>query len=235
MLVYALVYIAGTVLLVPGTILTADSGFLSSINQVDDLKMALGLSKLVMKHFWDDQVGGFFFTADNAEHVLIRQKEILGGSTPSGNSVAMLNLLRLGLMTGNSDFQKKAARIIRAFSAQVARSPSNFAELMATLDFALGPTYEVVIAGKPEASDTQAMLKALRTQFIPDKIVLLRPSDESSPAISHVAEFTKYQLSIHGKATAYVCLNFHCKLPTTDPNQMLESLNAGRQARSPTG
>jgi uncharacterized protein YyaL (SSP411 family) len=66
------------------------------------------------------------------------------------------------------------------------------------------------------------MVKALRTRFLPNKVALLNPSDQESPAIAQLAEFTKNQPSIEGKATAYVCLNYNCKLPTTDINKMLE-------------
>jgi hypothetical protein len=85
----------------------------------------------------------------------------------------------------------------------------------------------VVIAGNAQAQDTKAMAKALRTRFLPNKVVLLNPSEQESPGIARLAEFTKNQLSIRGKATAYACQNYNCKLPTTDINRMLELLNAG--------
>src|SRR5215472_713147 len=91
---------------------------------VKDLQAALDLNREVIQHFWDDKRGGFYFTADDAEDLLVRQKEIYDGAVPSGNSVQMLNLLRLGRMTGNADFEEKAAQITRAFSKMVAQSPS---------------------------------------------------------------------------------------------------------------
>jgi uncharacterized protein YyaL (SSP411 family) len=96
---------------------------------------------------------------------------------------------------------------------------------MVALDFGIGPSYEVVITGKPQAEDTQAMIKALRTRFLPNKVVLLNPSDQESPDIGQLAEFTRGQSSIDGRATAYVCMNHNCKLPTTDISKMLELLN----------
>jgi hypothetical protein len=96
--------------------------------------------------------------------------------------------------------------------------------LMQALDFAIGPSYEIVIAGKPDAEDTKQMLTALGQHFVPNKIVLMRPLDSENPEISNIAEFTKHQKAVNDKATAYVCLKYACKNPTTDPTRMLELL-----------
>ena len=190
------------------------------------LEFALELTGDMVRHFWDEDGGGFYLVPDDGESLLVRKKEIYDGATPSGNSVAMLNLLRLGRMTANSDLEEKAAKIGRAFSKSVKQSPAAHSQLIAALDFGIGPCYEVVIAGNAQAEDTNALVKALRTRFLPNKVVLLNPSDQESPAIAQLAKFTKNQSSIGGKATAYVCLNYNCKLPTTDINKMLELLNA---------
>jgi len=192
------------------------------------LQSALNLNDDLLKHFWDDQAGGFYFTADNAEKLLVRQKDIYDGAIPSGNSVAALNLLRLGRITANTNFEEKALKIGRAFSMAVKQSPSAYTQLMVAVDLAVGPSYEVVIVGNSGAEDTKSMVRALRTHFVPNKIVLLRPSEKESPDIIRLAEYTKYQSSIDGKATAYVCLNYTCKLPTADPGKMLELLGASK-------
>jgi uncharacterized protein YyaL (SSP411 family) len=84
----------------------------------------------------------------------------------------------------------------------------------------------VVVVGNSQAVDTKTMLKALRTHFIPNEVVLLKPSEKESPEIGQLAGFTKSQLSLEGKATAYVCMNYNCKLPTIDIDTMLELLNS---------
>jgi len=196
-----------------------------TIFEVRYLQTALDLNRDLMKHFWDDNNGGFYFVADDGENLLVRQKEIYDGAIPSGNSLAMLNLLRLGRITANYDFEEKAARIGRAFSRNVKQSPSAYTQLMVAVDFGVGPSYEVVIAGNSQAEDTKEMLKAIRTQFIPNKVVILRPTEQESPDIDRLAEFTKSQASIDGRATAYVCLNYNCKFPTTDITKMLDLLN----------
>jgi uncharacterized protein YyaL (SSP411 family) len=135
-------------------------------------------------------------------------------------------LLRLGRMTATSNLEDKAAKIGRAFSRSVKQSPLAHTQLMVALDFGVGPCHEVVIAGNPEAEDTKAMFKALRANFLPSKVVLLHSGQEESPEIAQLAEFTKEQSSIGGRATAYVCMNHNCQLPTTDINRMLELLNS---------
>src|SRR5260370_5278620 len=188
------------------------------------LQTALDLNRDLIKHFWDAGNGGFFFTADDGEALLVRQREVDDNAIPSGNSVAMLNLLRLNRITANSDLEAKAVAISRTFASEVKQAPSGHAELMSALDFGIGPSYEVVIAGNSQGDDTKAMLRALRKQYVPNKVVILKPTEQNNPDITRLAEFTKYQNSRDGKATAYVCLNYNCKLPTTEINKMLELL-----------
>jgi len=189
------------------------------------LEVAIELTGDMVRHFWDEDGGGLYLTPDDGESLLVRKKEIYDGAIPSGNSVAMLNLLRLGRMTATSDLEEKAARIGSSFSGSVKQSPSAYTQLMVALDFGIGPCYEVVIAGKARAKDTKAMVKALRTRFLPNKVVILNPGERESPEIAKLAEFTKNQSSIDGRATAYVCMNYNCKLPTTDIGKMLQLLN----------
>ncbi len=188
------------------------------------LKTALDLNTDLIEHFWDSENGGFYFTPDDGEDLIVRQKEIYDGAVPSGNSVAMLNLLRLGRMTANSDLEQKAAKIGRAFSKRVKQAPMAYTQLTVALDFGLGPSYEVIIAGNSQSDDTKNMLNALRKGFIPNKVVLLRPTERESPEITHIAEFTRDQLGLNGRATAYVCRNYECEFPTSDIDKMLELL-----------
>lgn len=189
------------------------------------LKAALELNNHLLRHFWDKENGGFYFTADYAEEGIIRKKEIYDGAVPSGNSVAMLNLIRLGKMTANLEFEKKAEATGQAFSQSISRSPAAYTMLMVALDLAIGPTSEVVIVGDLQNEDTKNMLVSLRSEFIPNKVVIFRPDDADSSEIMHLADYSKNLSSKEGKATAYVCRNFTCKLPTTDPKEMLELLD----------
>ena len=188
------------------------------------LQKALDLNTIMLTHFWDGEKGGFYFTADDADTILTRKKEIYDGAIPSGNSVAMLNLLRLARLTARPELEEKAAHISRTFSNMVSQSPRAFTQLMIALDFALGPSYEVVIVGDPHAEDTKTMVKTLRKTFVPSKVVLFRSEDEATADIIRLSEFTKDLAPINDKATAYVCRDFRCELPTTEAHQMLALL-----------
>jgi hypothetical protein len=189
------------------------------------LETALKLNEGMLKHFWDDKSGGLFFTPDDGEALLVRKKEIYDGAVPSGNAVAMLNLLRLARFTANTHLEERAMDIGRAFSKAVRQFPSGYTQFLVAVDFGIGPSYEVVIVGKSEANDTKEMLEALRSRFFPNKVTLFRPADRKSPHVDKLAEYIKYQQSLDGKATAYVCMNFACKEPTTKVDKMLELIN----------
>ncbi|MFQ5688224.1 MAG: thioredoxin domain-containing protein [Candidatus Scalindua sp.] len=203
--------------------------FYETTFDVHHLQTALDLNNEMIKHFWDEQNGGFYFTADDAEELIVRQKEIYDGAIPSGNSVAVLNLLRLARITADSDLEDKANKIMLAFSEDVKSVPSGYTQMMVGLGFGIGPSYEIVIVGNPQAKDTKEMLGSLRKHFIPNKVVLLRPSDQEEPDIIRLAKFTEYQSSLDGKATAYVCLDYACKMPTTDTEEMLKLLNVSSE------
>ncbi len=189
--------------------------------EVKYLDAAIELTEELIKHFWDKKNGGFFFSSDDSEKILVPWKDVSDGALPSGNSVSMLNLLRLGRITGNAKFEEKASDIGKLASTEVSRFPTAYTQLLMALDFGLGPSYEVVISGKTDAKDTKEMLKAIRSRFIPNKVVILRPAEQEPPEIVRIAKFAENQISIDGKSTAYVCLNYNCKLPTTDINEML--------------
>ena len=196
-----------------------------TVFDVDYLQTALDLNSEMIKYFWDEKDGGFYFTAEDAEELIVRQKEIYDGAIPSGNSVAVSNLFRLSRITANTDFEDKANKIMLAFSKDVESAPSGYTQMMVALGFGIGPSYEIVIVGNPEADDTKEMLSSLGKHFIPYKVVLLKHDDQETADITRIAEYTEYHSSFDGKATAYVCLDFACKMPVTNTEEMLKLLN----------
>jgi uncharacterized protein YyaL (SSP411 family) len=180
----------------------------------------------MIAHFWDSGRGGFYFAPDDGETLLVRKKEVYDGAVPSGNAVAMNNFLRLARITGRAEYEEKASEIMKAFSGQVKSFPSGYTQFLCSLDFALGPSYEVVVAGPSGGNETTKMLSALRSRFIPNQIVVFRPSDEDSSEIDNLAEFIRDHGPRDGKAAAYVCLDHACKTPTTDVDEMLALLES---------
>ncbi|MEO8216911.1 MAG: thioredoxin domain-containing protein, partial [Acidobacteriota bacterium] len=191
--------------------------------EVQYLQAALAMEKISIEKFWDSESGGFFLTASGGERLLLRPRLIFDDDKPSGNSVQMMNLVRLARMTGDQALEERAGEMSRAFAGDIKRSPASAAYFLSALSLALGPSFEVVIAGDPAGKDTASMLRALRSQYIPNKVLMLRPPGDNPP-ITRLAPFTEEQRPQKGQATAYVCTNFNCRLPTNDPQVMLEQL-----------
>jgi len=185
------------------------------------LQEAITLTTDSVNHFWDGENGGFYFTANDGESLIVRTKSLYDGAIPSGNSVSALNLVKLGRITTTSLYEEKAEELLKAFSTQIARGSSSFSFLLQAISFMQGPSYEVVIVGKPEAEDTKAMTNALFAPFQPNKVVVFRPKKGGD--IVTFAPYTESQKMKDGKATAYVCQNYACKLPTTDVKVMLKN------------
>ncbi len=185
------------------------------------LKDALALTDEMIKLFWDGRDGGFFFTGADAEEVLIRNKQFYDGAVPSGNSVALLVLLRLARITASRELDQKAQDLLRSFGGLVSRSPVGFTQFLVGLDFALGPNREIVIAGGWKEKGTQEMIKAVHQRFLPRKVLILHPTDEAQVAIEKIAPFLKEEKTLNERPTAYVCQNHACKLPTADVGEML--------------
>jgi uncharacterized protein YyaL (SSP411 family) len=196
------------------------------------LKIAIDLNLEMISSFWDDATGGLFFTPKDGEALIIRKKQIYDGAVPSANSVAMLNMLRLSRFTGRFDLEERAVEIGRAFSNIIRQMPSAYTQFMNAVDFLIGPSYEVVIVGESDSHDTWEMIEGLRSKFMPNKVIILRPVGEVESEIDRLAGFVKGHKSIDNRATAYVCLNNACKAPTTEAAKMLELLD--NDYRSPT-
>jgi uncharacterized protein YyaL (SSP411 family) len=205
--------------LVFGLIELYEAGF-----DVRYLQAAVELTEQQIERFWDPGLGGFFLTSHDAEALPLRPKEAYDGDVPSGNSMSALNLLRLGRIRADAEWERGAAEIGRAFAGMVRQSPAGFSQLLAAVDYGIGPSYEVVIAGDAYAAATRGMLQALRSMFLPNVIVLLRPPAETDPPIAGLAPYTKGQRSVEGKATAYVCRGARCERPTWSVDTMLELL-----------
>ncbi len=158
-----------------------------------------------------DASGRYYITPADAAPLLVRPREVGDGAIPSGNSVQLMNLVRLSRITANTAYEKQAQELLRAASDEVSLAPSTSTHLLSALDFSLGPSFEIVLSG----DDVTAMRRAVFTPFVPNKVVVHRPV-RSSP-ITRIAPYTAEQRAIGKKATAYVCTNYACKLPVIDP------------------
>jgi len=188
------------------------------------LKQAISLNQYMTDNFWDKKNGGFFATAHDAEKLIMRQKDSYDGAVPSGNSVALLNIIKLARITSNSKLEKYAEKLFRSFAAKVEQVPSGHTMFLSAFDFIAGPSCEVVIAGQTGAEDVSGMLKALRSIYLPNKVVLFHPEGVDAKEIEQICNYIKPQKSLAGKATAYICESYTCKKPVTEIEQMTRLL-----------
>jgi hypothetical protein len=188
------------------------------------LERAIELQQQTDELFWDTEKSGFYFAAADNEELLVRQKEVYDGAMPSGNSTAADNYLRLARLTGHSKFTRDADRIFTAFSNEANQMPSAHSQLMSAVQRGTAPSLEVVVAGEPGAEDTAALIATIRGMYLPQAAVLLVPPGQSGAAVRKLAPFAESYEPVEGKAAAYVCRDFTCQLPTTDPLKLEELL-----------
>ena len=184
------------------------------------LRAAIELNATMMEDFGDLDGGAFFYTPQERDDLIARQKNFFDNAYPSGNSVAMLNLLRLSSLTGESALAERAAKLSRSFAGMVKLHPQAFCHFLSAVDFAAGPSREVVVAGDPEGEDTLALIAEINKGFRPGKVLLLRPEKPEEGGITEIAPYTRDLKPVGGRAAAYICKNFSCSLPVTDPEKI---------------
>ncbi|TAN60729.1 thioredoxin domain-containing protein [bacterium] len=191
------------------------------------LKEAKRLMDMMTRLFWDDKDAGFYLDEGGNPELFIRQKELYDGAMPSGNSIAALDLIRLSRLAMDKELENKTESLFRAFSGGVFQAPYAYPQALIALSFALGPSKEIVIAGEKESKAAKQMLEVINQHFIPNKVVAFLPADESqAKEIGRLIPFLKEYAPLKGKATAYVCENYVCKLPVTGEKQLQELLEA---------
>jgi uncharacterized protein YyaL (SSP411 family) len=188
------------------------------------LKQAVSLQRTFVESHWDDENGGFFFTSAESGELLGRKKEYFDSALPSGNSVAAMNLLRLGRLTANPEWEEKAERITESTSETTEQASTSFTQLLQAHLWATRPSFEIVIAGPAESEKTQALMAPLRQHYEPHKVVVLNDPDDDQ--IQELAPYTESQTMRDGKPNAYVCRNYACSEPTGDPEKMLELISS---------
>lgn len=185
-------------------------------SRVPDLTWAIRLQETQDRLFWDEKGGGYFQTPPTDKSILVRMRDAYDGAEPSANSVAALNLLRLAEMANRPDWREKARQVFLAFSHQIEHSPETLPQMISAIDFALSKPRQIVIAGDRARPDTQALLAVVNRRYLPNKVLfVVNDADEKQLAVW--LPFIQGMHPIDGKAAAYICENYACKLPTSDP------------------
>ena len=188
------------------------------------LVKATELADTMLARFHDAKEGGFFQTDGHDPSVIVRSKEDYDGAEPSGNSMATLLLLRLAQFTDRTNYREAAEKTLQLFGDRLRKAPSTVPQMLCVLDLYLSRPKQILIAGKANATDTQAMLQAVRERYLPNAILVLADGGDSQKTLTKLLPFLETIKRIDGKATAYVCVNYACQLPTNDRGRLVELL-----------
>jgi len=186
------------------------------------LDLALQLTEKQRELFEDSAQGAFFSSREGDADVLLRVKEDYDGAEPSGNSVALGNLLRLAQIFNREDLRASAERLLAAFAPRLTAAPVALPQMLAACEFRAGQPRQIILVGGRDGADTKALLRSLHVRFVPHKIVLLVDSAEARAALAAAIPTIANMELLDGRASAYVCRDYTCQLPVNTPDALAE-------------
>ena len=186
------------------------------------LELAVRLTETQQALFEDTGSGAFFSTGADDQRLVLRVKEDYDGAEPSGNSVAVMNLLRLGRMTNRTGFGESAQRTLAAFASRLSVAPVAIPQMLMACEFVAGEPREIILAGRRDSVEMRALLRELHSRFVPGKVVLLVDSVETQHALAAGIPSIESMDPLGAGARAYVCRNYTCRLPVSEPSQFAE-------------
>ncbi len=184
------------------------------------LTEAARLAERILGDFADEEHGGFFTTAKDHEALIVRSREGPDGATPSGNAVAASALARLSFHFAREDFREAAIRAVRAYGRQIARFPRAFAKSLAVADLLLTGPVELAFVGSPGEPGYESLRAAASRQYLPGRIIA-HNDDPAGPPPQHPLLAGK--MLVNDRAALYICRNFACQTPVTEPEQVGEA------------
>jgi hypothetical protein len=188
------------------------------------LKFAVELQETQDRLFFDEKNGGYFSTSGEDKSVFLRMKDDNDGAEPAASSVAALNLLRLAQFRDDKQRSERARKTIDAFATTLSHFPSAMPQMLVALDAALSKPRQIVIAGKKDAPETKALLREVNGHFLPKTVLVLADGAEGQKYLGEKNDAIRAMSPINGKSAAYVCENFTCKAPVTEPAELAELL-----------
>ncbi|MCW5849707.1 MAG: thioredoxin domain-containing protein [Anaerolineae bacterium] len=180
------------------------------------------LAQAMLTLFWDDD-GGFYQTGADQGGLVTRPMDLFDSAIPSGNAVGADVLLRLGHLLGDETYMRKAGLIFSRLHELTARAPTGFGALLSAMDRYLAAPREVAILGDLSAAATQALLAEARRRYQPNRLLVAARSDDAEAA--GLFPLLEERDLVNGQPTAYVCQNYACQLPTTDPTELARQLD----------
>ena len=175
---------------------------------------AVRLADLMLKHFEDKDRGGFFFTADDHEQLIARNKDLHDASVPSGNAMAATALIRLGHIAGRTAYLEAAGRTLAAARSVLERMPTAAGQMLIALDLWIGPAQELVLLGGSDEAANQEVLAAIQKSYLPRSVVAYRSQSEPAAQRARALEpLFAGRAATGGQPTLYICENFACQAP----------------------
>ena len=199
------------------------------------LDLSLKLGRDMISFFWDKEKGAFFPTAAHHEKLILRRKEFYDGAIPSGNSFALLDMLRLQEFTGDKAFDEPVKVFKQLAAGLLEKFPHMHPQLSCAVEFALFNPLEIVVCGSADDPLTRSMLKEIRSRFLPAKVVVYSPSAETAKLLSPLVPLMEGKMPIGGKPTTFVCRNRVCKLPARDLETLKKQLDESMGMKKPAG
>ena len=206
------------------------------------IEAADDVARRMIARLWDEEDGAFYFAPPAQGDLIARQKPTYDGAEPSGNAMAAIGLLRLAKLTDHPGYEEKAVRILEGNGSSMARAPRGFFAMLRAAEYVLSPVKEVAIVGPRGREDTEALLRALHSRFVPNRIVAaLDPAaDGAAAAVEKVPllkgkQLLKGKRLVSGKAAAYVCKDYVCTAPVTEPEDLMAALGVWAKPAAPSG
>ncbi len=189
------------------------------------LERAVELDAILASNFEDKSNGGFFRTGTSHETLIAREKTDHDSAIPSGNSIAIFNLLRLSGLTFQESYRQRAEKALKAFAPLLRKQPGSLAQMLLAVDYYLDAPKEIVIVTQPNQKDkAQPFLSALRKTFVPNRILIVTSEGRELITHSRRVPWVRGKTTIKGKPSAYVCEKGLCKLPTSDPQEFVRQI-----------
>ena len=185
------------------------------------LREAVALGREMVRLFWDEDAGHFYDTGRDHEALILRPREVSDNAVPSGSSAATEVLLRLGVITGDPEYRRRAAAALRSARELIERFPNGAGHWACALDFYLSTVKEVAIVGSPNDPATGALRSELFRGFLPNRVLVGRDDGDEVTDIPLLEGRQK----LEGRPTAYVCQNYVCKLPVTESDALALQLS----------
>jgi uncharacterized protein YyaL (SSP411 family) len=183
---------------------------------------AVELADIVMRRFHDADNGGFYFTADDHERLIARNKDFQDSSVPSGNGMAATALVRLGTLCGRSDYLEAARGTLALAAGMMERVPTAAGQLLIAADLLLGPLYELVLIPGSDAEENNQTLAGVRASYQPNRVLASVGKNPSPQLAALLAD----RPAINNRATLYVCQGFTCQAPLVGKEAILSALAA---------